>query len=245
MFGRLIIVQEAESTQDLAREMALCGEPDGTAVMALKQTRGRGRAGRAWISPDGKNLALSLLLRPRVPPRDAPLLGFIAAIAVAEALELQGVERATLKWPNDVLVQGKKIAGILSEASIKGSLVEFAVIGIGLNVNAELTDFPPELRDVLTSLVLHTGSPCDLPQMANLILERFGTLYGRMSAEGGGMVRALWEGRWANKGESVRWQGITGKAEGILDDGSLVLRTDDGLIRHVAAGDVEPARQGP
>jgi BirA family biotin operon repressor/biotin-[acetyl-CoA-carboxylase] ligase len=241
MFGRLIIVEEAESTQDLAWEMALRGEPEGTAVMALRQTRGRGRAGRSWISPDGKNLALSLLVRPRVRPQEAPLLGFIAAVAVAEALELSGVERAQLKWPNDVLVKRKKIAGILSEASIKGSTIEFAVIGIGLNVNADLTDFPSELQDSLTSLVLSTGSPCDLATVAKLFLERFGILYNRTSAEGFGFVRALWESRWANKGERVRWQGITGVAEGVLDDGSLLLRTDYGSIRHVTAGDVEPA----
>jgi len=123
-------------------------------------------------------------------------------------------------------------------------VVEFAVIGIGLNVNAELTDFPPELRDSLTSLLVSTGNPCDLTEAANVFLERFGSLYHRMCSDGCGFVRALWESRWANKGESVRWQGITGVADSILDDGSLVLRTEDGRVRHVAAGDVEPAHEG-
>jgi len=121
MFGRLIIVQEAESTQDLAREMALNGEPEGTAVMALRQTRGRGRAGHSWISPAGKNLALSVVVRPPVRPHEAPLLGFIAAIAVAEALERRGVERALLKWPNDVFVHRRKLRASCPRRASRGT----------------------------------------------------------------------------------------------------------------------------
>ena len=106
MNRRLIIVQKAESTQDLAREMALSGEPEGVAVMALEQTGGRGRENRVWVSPPGKNIALSLLLRPAMDPADAPLLGLMASIAVAETIEGFGVGPGQLKWPNDVLVGG-------------------------------------------------------------------------------------------------------------------------------------------
>jgi len=241
MIGRLITVQEAVSTQDLARDMASRGEPEGTAVMALKQTRGRGRAGHAWVSPPGKNLALSVILRPRLRPAQAPLLGLIAGIAVAEIAEFMGVPRVLLKWPNDVLVDEKKIAGILSEASIRGDEVEFAIIGIGFNVNADLSDFPDDLAASVTSIKLSTGKEWELSDAANQILDRLGPLYDRMITEGCGFVRPLWESRWGHKGQVVNWEGIIGVARGILDDGSLVLRASDGRVHNICAGDVVPA----
>lgn len=244
MTGRLIIVQEADSTQDLARDMARRGGPEGTAVMAIRQTKGRGRAGHSWISPAGKNLAMSVMLRPRLRPDEAPLLGLVAGVAVAEVIELKGVGRALLKWPNDVLVQGKKIAGILSEASLRGDVVEFAVIGIGLNVNADLADFPPELRSSVTSMLLTTGREWDLSEAAHQILDRLGRLYERMDTEGCGFVRTLWESRWPHRDALVTWQGISAVAQGILDDGSLVLRDSDGRVHYVSAGDVEPETLG-
>jgi BirA family transcriptional regulator, biotin operon repressor / biotin---[acetyl-CoA-carboxylase] ligase len=238
--GRLIIYQEAESTQDLAREMALRGEASGSAVMALNQTSGRGRAGHSWISPPGKNLALSAIFRPRVAPHDAPLLGIAASLAVAETVERRGVPRAELRWPNDVLVNGRKIAGILSEASISGNKVEFVIIGIGLNVNAVKTDFPLDLRSSVTSLLAAVGRHSDLEELARELLSALGNLYDRIDREGCGFVPALWDNRWAHRGVVLVHEGSSGIAQGIDADGSLILRDSQGGLRRITTGDVEP-----
>jgi len=221
--------------------MADRGEPDGTAVMALNQTLGRGRAGHSWISPPGKNLALSVILRPRVAPREAPLLGLAAAVAVAETVERRGVPRAELKWPNDVLVKGKKIAGILSEASVGGDAIEYVIIGIGLNVNTVDNDFPPELRSSVTSLLTHTGGQSNLEEVARELLATLRHLYDRIHREGCGFVLALWDSRWAHRGAVLVHEGSSGIAQGIDADGSLLLRDSQGRFRRIASGDVEPA----
>ncbi len=239
--GKLTIYQEAESTQDLARQMAARGEPDGSAVMALNQTSGRGRAGHSWISPPGKNLAMSVVLRPRIAPREAPLLGFAAAVVVAETVERRGVPRAELKWPNDVWVQGKKIAGILSEASISGDTIEFAIVGIGLNVNSVESDFPQDLRSSVTSLLAATGRHSDLEEVARELLAGLGHLCDRIDREGCGFVPAVWDKRWAHRGLLLVHEDFSGIAQGIDEDGSLLLKDANGRLHRIACGDVEPA----
>ncbi len=238
--GRLIILEEAESTQDIARDMARLGEPEGTAVMAVRQTRGRGRSGHSWISPAGKNLALSLLLRPPMPPEDAMFLSLLASIAVSETVEASGVARAELKWPNDVLVEGKKIAGILSEAAMQGRTVEFVVIGIGLNVNSLTTDFPRELRSSVTSMLLCSGKEAPLEEVARMLMTRMSFLYQRLKDEGGRFVPPLWQSRWAHKGCALVHDGVRAVAEGLDHRGALLLRTDDGSVKRVLSGEVLP-----
>jgi BirA family biotin operon repressor/biotin-[acetyl-CoA-carboxylase] ligase len=238
--GNLTIYQEAESTQDIARQMAVRGDPDGSAVMALNQTLGRGRAGHSWISPPGKNLALSVIFRPRVPPREAPLLGFAAAVAVAETVEQRSVPRAELKWPNDVMVQGKKIAGILSEAAIRGDTLDFAIVGIGLNVNSKEDDFPQDLRSSVTSLLTVTGRHSSLEEVARQLLANLKHLYDRINSEGCGFVPTLWDQRWAHRGSLLVHEDLSGIAHGIDQDGSLLLRDSQGCLRRIACGDVEP-----
>ncbi|MBM3298707.1 MAG: biotin--[acetyl-CoA-carboxylase] ligase [Deltaproteobacteria bacterium] len=241
MVGRLIIRGDAESTQDLAREMALQGAPAGTAVMALNQTRGRGRMGRSWISPPGKNLALSLLLRPTLLPRDAPLLGLLASIAVAETVEDAGVPEARLRWPNDVLVSDKKIAGILSEASMDDRSVEFVIVGVGLNVNAQESDFPADLPTPATSVLMCTGRESDLEQTARRLLGHMDRLYEKLNREGSGFVPPLWESRWAHCGVRLTHKKVTGVGHGIGSDGALLLKTDQGRIERITSGEVLPA----
>jgi BirA family biotin operon repressor/biotin-[acetyl-CoA-carboxylase] ligase len=143
-----------------------------------------------------------------------------------------------------VLVQGKKIAGVLSEASLRGDALEFAVIGIGFNVNSDVGDFPRELQTSITSLLLSTGTKSDVSEVANDFLERFGRLYRRMTTEGCGFIRTLWESRWAHKGQTLIWEETRGTAQGIADDGSLVLATPEGQVHYISAGDVEPTGPG-
>jgi BirA family biotin operon repressor/biotin-[acetyl-CoA-carboxylase] ligase len=240
MQGRLIIVQEAESTQDLARDLAERSESDGLAIMALHQTRGRGRLGRYWISPPGKNLALSLILRPALAPVEGVLLGLLGSIAAAATIEDRGVPTAELRWPNDVMVRGRKIAGILSEARIQGSVLEYVIIGIGMNVNTVISDFPSELRPSVTSLFMCTGAKWGIEEIARSFLEHMEALSRRVKSEGCAFIPALWENRWAHRGQLLRRDGITGLAEGLDSDGALLLRTDDGRLLRITSGEPVP-----
>lgn len=239
--GRLVILQEAESTQDVAREMAKRGEPEGTAVVALLQTKGRGRLGRSWISPPGKNLALSLILRPQMPPDEAVFLSLLASVAAAETVEAAGVIGAELKWPNDVLVGGRKIAGILPEAAMLGKTLEFIIIGLGLNVNSVTADFPPELRSSVTSIFLCTGKEANLEEVAREFMSRMSVLHQRLRNEGGRFVAPLWQTRWAHKGCALVHDGVRAVAAGLDHRGALLLRTDDGSLKRVSSGEVLPA----
>jgi BirA family biotin operon repressor/biotin-[acetyl-CoA-carboxylase] ligase len=241
MAGRLIIHDKAESTQDLAREMAQQGEPEGTAVMALSQTRGRGRAGRSWSSPPGKNIALSLLLRPRLTPGDTVLLGLLAAIAVAETVEGRGVRQAQLRWPNDVLVQDRKIAGILSEAVIESGAIDFLIIGVGFNVNTLESDFPRDLRTPATSLFLCTGEESDLEEVAGEFLGKMDRLYSRVKKEGCAFIPSLWEHRWPHRGRMLVHDDTAGTGLGLDTDGALILQQEDGSMTRIVSGDVLPA----
>jgi BirA family biotin operon repressor/biotin-[acetyl-CoA-carboxylase] ligase len=242
MAGHLIIHEQAESTQDLAREMALRGEPEGTALMALNQTRGRGRLGHSWISPAGKNLALSVILRPALPPWQAALLGLVASIAVAETVEHTGVPEARLRWPNDVLVHGKKIAGILSEANMDDRAIEFVIVGIGLNLNTQESDLPPLLSTPATSVLMCTGRESDLEQTARTLLSNMDALYQRVKTEGCGFVPQLWETRWAHRGMVLIHETVTGVGYGIDSDGALLLRTDQDQLRRITSGEVIAAQ---
>jgi len=240
MTWNLIVYEQTESTQDLAREMALDGEPEGLAVMALQQTRGRGRAGRHWVSPACKNLALSLILRPGVAPAEAPLLGLLAAVAVAEMLEEHRIGSPQLKWPNDVLVSRCKIAGILPEGTIVDRSVAQVIIGLGLNVNCERTDFPPELMASISSMYLETGQGFDLESVARAFLRHMEMLYLRVKQEGCGFIVPLWQSRWAHQGHTLSRDGLTGLAEGIDRDGALLLRTPDGTLHRISSGEAHP-----
>lgn len=236
---RLIVHQEAESTQDLAKELAKRGEPEGLAVMALNQTGGRGASGHLWVSPPGKNLALSIIWRPGLAPEKAPLLGLMASIGVAETVEAIIARTAQLKWPNDVLVGGRKIAGILPEASLNNREIDFVIMGIGLNINAELSDFPPDLRDSVTSILLSGGKKCDVEEIARDLLGRMDPLYERVKREGCGFVPDLWAARWVHKDVQVTRNGVSYTATGVDADGALLIRADSGEPQRLTSGPSE------
>lgn len=238
MFGKLLTVRQAGSTQDLAKDMAINGEPEGTAVMALNQTQGRGRAGHGWVSPPGRNLAISVILRPPLDAGDAPLLGLLASIAVARTVESCGVLGVALKWPNDVLAESRKIAGILPEAVMEGGRIRFVIMGIGLNVNSQQSDFALDFPIPATSLLLCTGREWDLNEVAVSLLEQMGDLYNRSLLEGTGFVPGMWETWWAHRGRVLTWGDIRGTAEGVDPDGALRLRSSDGTLNRVIGGEV-------
>jgi BirA family transcriptional regulator, biotin operon repressor / biotin---[acetyl-CoA-carboxylase] ligase len=166
-------------------------------------------------------------------------LGMMTSIAVSDTLDEAGIS-ARVRWPNDVLVQNKKIAGILPEARIAGSNIEVAIIGIGVNVNSFAETFPEELRDQVTSMLICTGSEWSIEETARLLLHKLDLLYGRAKFEGCGFVPDLWARVWAHRGCRVSRDGLTGIAEGIDHDGALLLRTDNGRLEKINSGVVMP-----
>ncbi|HJZ86634.1 MAG TPA: biotin--[acetyl-CoA-carboxylase] ligase [Polyangia bacterium] len=236
-------VESCSSTSDVAAERARAGAPHGLCVVAEAQERGRGRAGRVWFSPPRANLYLSLLVRPPLPPVRVPPLALAVGVAAAEALHEQGLA-VDLKWPNDLLVRGRKLGGILIEMASELERVSFAVIGIGVNVNVQAPALPEELRDRATSMAIETGHAHVRAQVAACLLERVEAWYERFVAEGPGpAARAFRAAAQATLGRRVRVLSdrdapIEGVAEDISDEGALLLRDESGRVQTIVAGEV-------
>ncbi len=243
--SRIDYHSEVDSTNRVADALARAGAPEGTLVLADAQTAGRGRLGRSWFSPAGKSLFLSLVLRPEIRADAAHGYVFAAAVAVAEAASawLPPAVPVEIKWPNDVLLAGRKASGINLPAQLEGDRVAWLVLGIGVNVNLEEADFPPELRGIATSLRIAAGAPQDRAGFAEALLERLETWLDRLRADGLGPVLDLYREYFRMRGSRVRVGGpgiareIEGIADALAEDGALVVRTSAGLER-VLAGDV-------
>jgi BirA family biotin operon repressor/biotin-[acetyl-CoA-carboxylase] ligase len=220
--------------------MALAGGPEWSAVMALDQTCGRGRAGHTWVSPPGKNLALSLILRPPLTPEKAPILSLLAAVATANILESKGVAPVGLKWPNDVLVGGRKIAGILLEALVERDRIQHVIVGLGLNVNSRQDDFPQDFPIPATSYLICTGKKWDIEDAARTFLGELKSLYNSLETRGLDFVIQRWQDKWLHKNHSMVHEGKTGRAVGVSAEGFLVMAMPDGSFETVTAGDVVP-----
>ena len=216
-------LRETDSTSTRAKELALAGAPHGALVTAAGQTAGRGRQGRAWTTPRGAALAMSLVLR------DAPpLLPLVAAVAVAQACG----EGAQIKWPNDVLVGGRKVAGILAEGRPHEG---WTVLGIGVNVAVDPVDLPPELRETAGTL---GREPADVePFLAGLLVALEGALALPAAA-----LLDVWRARDALAGREVAWSDGSGVAAGVDEEGRLVVRLADGSVTALHAGEVHLAR---
>ncbi len=235
-----LVFEELESTQDQLRILSSSGAVEGTSVMCLKQTHGRGRLGRLWVSPSAANLALSLLLRPHLSPSDTAVLGLAVSISIANVLRDLGINSVGLKWPNDIFVGSRKIAGILPEASISGNSVESLIIGIGLNVNSEIADFPPDLHNKITSIRIETHSFYSLPAIARSVLDSVNSLYNRIGSEGIHFVTNIWKSEWMHYGKDVMVNGIVFTAHDIGPDGSLILKDGDGNVTPLFSGEAHP-----
>lgn len=233
--------EETGSTNTRARELALAGCSEGTLVVAEAQSQGRGRLGRSWVSPPYRNLYLSLVLRPPIEPTAAVQLTLVAGLAAARAVRAFDVA-AQIKWPNDVLVDGRKVAGILAEMETDGEQLAFVILGLGLNVNLALDEFPPELRDKAGSLAATLGHGVERHLVAARLLAELEAGYDRFCAHGFGALRAEWNELSCLAGKRVRIDeaggSYVGSVVGLADDGTLELRTDDGQVQRVVAGDV-------
>jgi BirA family transcriptional regulator, biotin operon repressor / biotin---[acetyl-CoA-carboxylase] ligase len=222
------------STMTLARDLARAGASEGTLVLAEVQTGGMGRLDRAWHTP-GDNIALSLVLRP--PKEKLPYIVMLAALAVTDAILAVSGLSAGIKWPNDVLLDGKKVCGILIQNELGGT--PFTVVGIGVNVNLDADAFP-DIREIATSLASTTGGPVDRAGLLARLLEEIERRYIGLDAPEA--IFDEWRQRLVTLGRAVTVNGIgtefNGVAEDVAADGGLLVRTASGHLKHVLAGDV-------
>jgi BirA family biotin operon repressor/biotin-[acetyl-CoA-carboxylase] ligase len=240
LLGDIVHHECLDSTNRLAADLARAGAAEGTVVLAEQQTAGRGRLGRTWTSPARVNLYCSVILRPSLPPTAVPVVTLVAAVAVAEAIEDTIATPPAIKWPNDVLLDGRKAVGILTELEAEAERVRFAVLGIGVNVNARRDDFPPDLRRKATSLAVAAGAPVDRVAFTGRLLTRLDRAYERFCREGFAPLREFYERHHCLPGRAVNVAGarrLAGIARGIDDDGALLVECD-GRIERVFAGEV-------
>lgn len=248
-FGRSLAVFDAiASTNTEALERARDGAPEGHVVLADSQRQGRGRLKRQWVSPPGCNLYCSLIVRPALPVAQVPLLTLTAGLAAAETVATRVSEGVRIKWPNDVLIQGRKAAGILTEMETEGGRVAFAVVGIGVNLNATEAQFPPALRRLATSIAAATGRAVDRAAFCAELLNRLEDRYDLLLRHGFAAIAPLWQDWDALAGRRIEvrdgGRAVTGTARGLAADGRLRLEAADGA-HDIVAGDVTVVAGAP
>lgn len=236
--------EEVASTNDLAKELAARGAPEGTLVVAEAQSRGRGRLGRQWNSPPGTGLYVSLLLRPPLPPTEMPQITLTTAVAVARALKRVTGVVPGIKWPNDLLLGGKKLGGILTEMETESEQIRHLVVGLGLNVDTRA--FPEELAATATSLALGLGRPLPINSRLAILkawLEEFEDLYERFLARDFPGILEEWRSLTVTLGQRVTVRqgalALHGLALEVAPDGALLLETDSGEVIRVTSGEIE------
>jgi BirA family biotin operon repressor/biotin-[acetyl-CoA-carboxylase] ligase len=243
VIGRDIrVFKETTSTNDVIEKLARDGAKEGVVVFAESQTKGRGRLGRKWISPPHKGLWFSILLRPDLRPQSATQLTVASATAIRTAIhEVTGL-RADIKWPNDILINGRKVAGILTELRAELDHIQYLVLGIGIDVNLSHGDLPPELRKIASSLKIELGRPVSRAELAIAALRALDRDYGRVVEGGFQALADEWEQHCITLGREVLirmgHREVRGRAEALGDDGALLLRTEHGHIETIVGGDV-------
>jgi BirA family transcriptional regulator, biotin operon repressor / biotin---[acetyl-CoA-carboxylase] ligase len=246
---KLYYFPQTGSTNDEAFRLGVAGLPEGTAVIADSQTKGRGRMARVWHSPAGSNIYTSLILRPQLKPAAAPQISLVAGVAVAELLEQYCCGQVELKWPNDVLVTGKKICGILAQMKTVGEDVDFIVVGIGINVNIRLNQFPVEIRDTVMSLRSETGQEINRHDVIISLYENFAKWYKKLLQNGFAAIKEKWLHLAPMIGQDVQImlqnEKIVGKALDLADDGSLIVLMADNEKLKISAGDATILKRGP
>lgn len=242
--AKVVCLDETDSTNIQACRLADEGDRDGLVVVADKQVSGKGRMGRQWESPGGVNLYASILLRPDILPFEAPKLTFLSAVAVCRAINTCTNLTAKVKWPNDVLVNGKKVAGLLNEMSSETEQVHYVVLGIGVNINMHSDQFPQQLRYPATSLREEMGRDVSRLDFTRALLKQIDSLYQVFLEQGSESIIAEWSELCDLTGKPVQVDCGNTQLQGIMvglgDDGALQVRTDDGQIENIYAGDVRP-----
>ena len=235
---------ETESTNIIAREIADSGD-EGTVVVAESQTGGRGRMGKKWISPEG-GIWLSIILKPRIQPLYASRITLMAGVSVAKTIAGLGLP-ARIKWPNDVLINGKKVCGILTEIGAEVDMVDYIVVGIGIDANVDTESFPEEFRETSTSLKKELGKDVNRAEFVQGLLLEFEVLYLKFQKEGFSSILHEWRNLSATIGEWVKittqTRTIYGEAIGVDNEGALILETGEGQLEKIVAGNCEHLRR--
>jgi BirA family transcriptional regulator, biotin operon repressor / biotin---[acetyl-CoA-carboxylase] ligase len=238
----IVFLPETDSTNLRAKELAAGGAPEGSIVIAEKQTAGRGRKGRSWHSPEGGGIYLSLILRPAMTPSEAPKITLMTGVAAAEALLTLTHLDVRIKWPNDLLVGGKKIAGILTEISTDMDGIDYVVVGIGINVNIPLESLAPELRESATSVLIAGGQPLPRVKVIRAFLKSFEDYYGLMQGRGFEPIRTRWKELSNILGRHITVEmiakSLAGEVVDIDMDGVLIVKDHQGRLHRIVSGDV-------
>ncbi|RQW77707.1 MAG: biotin--[acetyl-CoA-carboxylase] ligase [Geobacter sp.] len=239
----IICLPETDSTNLVAFRLAEDGAEEGTVVIADAQSRGKGRLGREWVSPRGVNLYCSVILRPSIPPFSAFHLTFLSAVAVARAVERTASLSTRIKWPNDILVNGRKIAGLLNDMSAETEKINFVILGIGVNLNMRREQFPGDLRHPASSVLLEGGKEVRRISFVHALLAELDFLYDLYLTEGESPIRKEWLDRCRIIGQTVtvssRDAELTGTVTGVDESGALLIRLPDGREERVLSGDVK------
>lgn len=241
--SRILCYDQLDSTNTTAYALAEKGAADGTCVLAEHQRCGKGRLGRTWNSPKSRNILLSVILRPRITALDAPRVTLAAAVCVARAVERETGLGARIKWPNDLLLNERKLCGILTEMSAETDRVAFIIVGIGLNVNADPAELPPGSISIASVL----GRVVRRAPLVRSILTELDAAYGRIKDGVFDGIASAWEEYSGTTGQRViahlPGRTVQGAAQGIDTDGALWIRTDSGLQERVLTGDIVHLRR--
>lgn len=236
------VFEQTTSTNDVVEKLARDGVKEGVVVFAESQTKGRGRLGRVWTSPVRKGLWFSILLRPDLRPQETTQLTIAAATAIWRAIHAETGISAEIKWPNDILIRGRKVVGILTELSAEVDRVKHVTLGIGVDVNLTASEMPAELRKIATSLRIESGKAVSRAELATAILRELDRDYARVCGGGFAKLADEWEEHCTTIGQpvvvSMGTRKIRGRAESLDDDGALLVRTEHGHIERVIGGDV-------
>ncbi len=243
----LMVLEETDSTNLQAKALAAGGAAEGTVVLADAQTTGRGRRGRHWHSPAGRNIYISIILRPPMNPSQAPRITLMAAVALARTLIDTAGLQATIKWPNDIMVRGRKLAGILTEISTEMDQVDYVVVGMGINVHIQAVDLPEDIADIATSVAIETGNPIARADLVADLLARFEACYRQLLREGFIPIMAQWRQLTDIIGRRVFVDVVNTRHLGIVrdvdDDGVLLLEDDQKKLHRIFSGDVTRLRR--
>jgi BirA family biotin operon repressor/biotin-[acetyl-CoA-carboxylase] ligase len=242
VIGKKIIYKDVvDSTNTYAFSLALGGEAEGTCIIAETQKTGKGRLGRKWFSPVGKNLYMSIVLRPPIPPSSVYPITFLSSLAVYDTITAITDVEPILKWPNDVLIAGRKVCGTLLELSTEADMVRFVIVGIGLNINMGEHEIDDEIKDKATSLLVQTKKAFERAQVCGILLTNLERYYNIFREKGSEEISLVWEDRAKIKGKyfeiTQMGESFKGISEGIDRDGAMLLNID-GKTKKIIAGDV-------
>lgn len=240
---QLTYFESVPSTQDIAHRLAQEEAAEGHVVIADEQTRGKGRMGREWHSPLGTSVSMSIILRPKIPPQKAPQLTLLAAVSVVRAIKKTTGLDCEIKWPNDILINGKKVVGILTEMQSEPDYVHSVIIGIGMNINHTTEHFPEELQEKATSLMVEAGEEINRAVLLSHLFYELEQFYHDYLQQGFSVIKSVWECYAVSLGKRITARTLHGTligvAKGITDEGVLLLEDDIGDIHPIYSADIE------